>query len=118
MVDDLCVPIEVVGVETVREPDGLAMSSRNRYLEPDQRRSAVVLSKALFAGRAAADRGAAEVIAAASDVLASAPAVEVDYLELRGTDLGSEPGPGPARLLVAARVGTTRLIDNVGLELR
>lgn len=118
MVDDLCLPIEVVGVDTVREPDGLAMSSRNRYLEPDQRRSAVALSRALFAGRAAADRGAARVVVAASEVLASDPGVELDYLELRGTDLGPEPGPGPARLLVAARVGTTRLIDNVGLELR
>jgi pantoate--beta-alanine ligase len=105
-------------VPTVREPDGLALSSRNAYLSPDERQRALALSRALFAGRAAAAAGGAlGVIAAATEVLAAAPGVVVDYLELRDPELGEIPEHGPARLLVAARVGRTRLIDNVAVEL-
>jgi pantoate--beta-alanine ligase len=117
LVDDLDLAIEIVGVPTVREPDGLALSSRNVYLGPDERRRALALSRALFAGQASAGDGAVAVITMATGVLAAEPAIAVDYLELRGADLGAVPEHGPARLLVAARVGATRLIDNVAVAL-
>jgi pantoate--beta-alanine ligase len=125
MVADLCMPVDVVGVETVREPDGLALSSRNRYLDDEQRRAALALSAALAAGADAAAEpveatsvGAAErALAAARAVLRDAHGVDVDYLELTGPDLGPPPPEGPARMLIAARVGTTRLIDNTALGL-
>ncbi|MEV0901242.1 pantoate--beta-alanine ligase [Actinoplanes sp. NPDC049802] len=115
MARDLELPVEIVGVPTVREEDGLALSSRNRYLSPDQRRSALALSHALREG--AARRDPASVLAVARKILADEPGVRVDYLELTGPDLGPVPDEGPARLLVAARVGATRLIDNVPLTL-
>jgi pantoate--beta-alanine ligase len=109
--------VEIVGVPTVREPDGLALSSRNVFLSTPDRARAVVLSKALLAGQGAAAGGADAVLAAAHTVLATEPGVHPDYLELRGTDLGAAPVHGPGRLLVAARVGSTRLIDNVAVML-
>ena len=115
MVRDLELPVEIVGVPTVREEDGLALSSRNRYLSPDQRRSALALSRALREGAAHADPEV--VLAVAHKILSEEPGVRVDYLALTGADLGPAPDEGPARLLVAARVGTTRLIDNVPLTL-
>nr|WP_225954251.1 pantoate--beta-alanine ligase [Kibdelosporangium phytohabitans] len=117
MVADLDMDTRVIGVPTVREPDGLALSSRNVYLSPSERESAVALSAALSAGAYAGRLGAAEVIKAAKEVLAAHPEVVVDYLELRAPDLGPAPEQGEARLLVAARVGTTRLIDNTGLRM-
>ncbi|HSK55723.1 MAG TPA: pantoate--beta-alanine ligase [Jiangellales bacterium] len=117
MVVDLDWPYEVVGVPTEREPDGLAMSSRNRYLSAAQRAQATSLSTALRAGEAAGAGGGPAVLAAARRVLEAADGVDVDYLELRGPDLEPAPDTGAARLLVAARVGTTRLIDNIGLTL-
>jgi pantoate--beta-alanine ligase len=117
MAADLELGVGIAGVPTVREPDGLALSSRNVYLSPDERRQAVVLSRALFAGRGAATGGADAVLAAARQELAGEPAVRVDYLELRAADLGPVPAHGPARLLIAARVGSTRLIDNVAVAL-
>ncbi|MBO4162110.1 pantoate--beta-alanine ligase [Micromonospora antibiotica] len=119
MARDLDVPVEVVGVPTVREPDGLARSSRNRYLSADERQVALSLSAALRAGADAAGRGAdaGDVLAAAHRVLGVVPGVRLDYLVLTDPDL--EPGPvaGPARLLIAAWVGTTRLIDNLAIDL-
>jgi len=113
MVADLDVGVRIVGVPTVREPDGLARSSRNRYLSAEQRELALSLSRALRAG-ASATGGPAGVLAAAR---AEIPAgVEVDYLALTDPRLGPAPERGPARLLVAARVGTTRLIDNTLVE--
>jgi pantoate--beta-alanine ligase len=117
MVTDLNLDVKVVGVPIVREPSGLALSSRNAYLDEDQRRAAVALSSALTAGAHAGAEGADAVLAAANAVLAAEPSVQPDYLHLRGTDLGPAPTVGPARLLVAARVGSTRLIDNAALLL-
>lgn len=114
MVRDLDLGVGVGGVPTVREPDGLALSSRNVYLGPDERRRALALSRALFAGRDAGRRGAAAVLAAAREQLHE---LALDYLVLRDPDLDPPPAHGPARLLVAARVGRTRLIDNVRVDL-
>lgn len=108
MVLDLDVPVEIVGVPTVREPDGLALSSRNRYLSPVEREAAQALSRALNTG----------TLHGARSTLDGNRAVKVDYLVLATGDL--EPVPdgyrGPGRLLVAAWVGPTRLIDNVAVE--
>ncbi|MFD7304037.1 pantoate--beta-alanine ligase [Streptomyces pharetrae] len=164
MVRDLNFPVEIVGVPTVREEDGLALSSRNRYLSPQERRTALALSRALFAAqdrhvalealraralevpstraraealsaigesRAAADAhavakavpgGPAEVRAAARLVLDEAarldPPLALDYLALVDPSDFTEVGDdftGEAVLAVAARVGATRLIDNITL---
>jgi pantoate--beta-alanine ligase len=112
MVADLDMEARVVGVPTVREDGGLARSSRNAYLDAGQRDAALALSAALSAGVHAGVDGGPAVLAAAGAVLAAQPDVSVDYLALRADDLGPAPGQGPARLLVAARVGSTRLIDN------
>ena len=117
MVADLCLPVEVVGAPTVREDDGLALSSRNKYLDADQRRAATALSAALRAAEDKAREGGDSVLAAARSVLDDAPGIDVDYLELTDPDLGPAPTSGEARLLVAARVGTTRLLDNLPLHL-
>jgi pantoate--beta-alanine ligase len=117
MVTDLNVDVAVAGVPTVREPDGLAMSSRNRYLDPVQRELAGTLSAALTAGMHAAPAGSAAVLNAARGVLDAVPAITVDYLELRNAELGPVPTNGPGRLLVAARLGKTRLLDNIAVEI-
>jgi len=117
MVHDFDVPTEIVGVPTTREPDGLALSSRNAYLSPAERETALTLSKALHAGQAAAVDGPDKAKRAAEDVVAAESGVVLDYLVLTDPDLGTAPQTGEARLLVAAKVGTTRLIDNVALDL-
>lgn len=119
MVADLDLSIEILGVPTVREPDGLALSSRNRYLSADDRRVALSLSGALRAG---AERSTpAEVRAAARAVLDEAPpGLAVDYLVLVDSATFTEVPDsyaGEAVLAVAAKVGTTRLIDNVTVTL-
>jgi len=113
MVADLDLGATIVGAPIVRDPDGLALSSRNRFFSPEQRARALGLSRALTAGQSAAEAGEAPpgVLAAARDVLA-AHDVDVDYLEVRDPDLGPAPRHGDARLLVAAAFGPTRLIDN------
>jgi pantoate--beta-alanine ligase len=111
MVRDLEIDVEVRGVPTVREPDGLALSSRNRYLTAEQRAAALALSRALREGAAQAD--AESALAMANKILSSGTGIAVDYLALTNPALGPAPASGPARLLVAARVGSTRLIDNV-----
>jgi len=121
MVADLCLAVDVVGAETQREDDGLALSSRNRYLEPEQRRQATALSRALYAARAAAPNGYDAALNAARSEIGAAHGVDPDYLVITDPDLAKlpvDPPPGtPARILVAARVGTTRLIDNLALTL-
>lgn len=115
MVEDLDFDCGIVAVPTVREPDGLALSSRNRYLTPFDRGAALALSHALEAGRAAAPEGASAVRRAARDVLVREPLCLVDYLVLvhpETLDDIPEWYRGQALLAVAARVGTTRLIDN------
>jgi pantoate--beta-alanine ligase len=114
MVRDLDLDVEIVAVPTVREADGLALSSRNRYLSPAERHDALALSRALQEGAAAGPYGREAVLAAAQARVAG---IGLDYLELRDPDLGPAPDSGPARLLVAARVGPTRLIDNAGVTL-
>ena len=117
MVTDLNVDVAVAGVPTVREADGLAMSSRNRYLDPVQRELAGTLSAALTAGMHAAPAGSAAAVNAARAVLDAVPAITVDYLELRNAELGPVPTNGPGRLLVAARLGKTRLLDNIAVQI-
>ncbi|HWK91031.1 MAG TPA: pantoate--beta-alanine ligase [Luteimicrobium sp.] len=125
MVRDLDVRTEIVGVPIVREPDGLARSSRNAYLSADERTRALALSAALRASSDAADAGGSpsDVVAAAAAVLNDADGVVVDYLALvdpttvEDLTLAGSVEPGPALVLVAARVGTTRLIDNTTVRL-
>jgi pantoate--beta-alanine ligase len=117
-VRDLDLPVEVAGVPTLREPDGLAMSSRNVYLTPEQRAVAPDLHRALLAGAAAAEAPGAnanDVVSAATDVLT--PAFGLDYLAVVDADTfvqTAELGPRSV-LVVAARLGSTRLIDNLSL---
>jgi pantoate--beta-alanine ligase len=118
MVEDLCLGVRVVGAETVRAADGLALSSRNAYLSAEERAGAVALSRALGVGARAGERGGPAVLEAATSVLEAEPRVAVDYLTLRGTALEDAPASGEARLLVAGVVGSTRLIDNVAVRLR
>lgn len=116
MVDALRFPVTVVGVPTVREADGLAMSSRNRYLSPAERAAASVVPRALEAAVAAAGGGEAAARDAGLHVLETEPMAEIDYLSVTDPNLGS-PVPGPGRILVAVRIGTTRLIDNMSCEI-
>ncbi|MBO0870321.1 MAG: pantoate--beta-alanine ligase, partial [Micromonosporaceae bacterium] len=134
LVRDTDLPVRIVGVPVVREPAGLARSSRNRYLTAPQRQAALALSAALRAGAAAAHVGldADAVRTAATEAFAQtgtqtepvgayaaegAAAARLDYLVLTDPDLGPPPEHGPARLLVAAWVGGTRLIDNAPVNM-
>ncbi|HET8766520.1 MAG TPA: pantoate--beta-alanine ligase [Pedococcus sp.] len=119
MVRDLDFPVRVVSVPTVREPDGLAMSSRNAYLTETDREVALCLSRALKAGAAAAPEGPSAVRRAARAVLVREPLALIDYLVLvHPTTLEDVPEwyRGEALLAVAGRVGTTRLIDNLPIS--
>jgi pantoate--beta-alanine ligase len=120
MVADLAFPNQIVACPTVREADGLAVSSRNAYLLPDERQRATVLYRALEAGRAeysSGGRDPAAVEAAAREVLEDAPGVEPDYVALvdPATFEPVKQAEAGQVLATAARVGRTRLIDNVFL---
>ena len=117
MAADLCMGVEVVGAPTVREDDGLAMSSRNTYLDHEQRPAALTLSSALRAAAENADQGPEHALAAARAVLRTAQGVDLDYLVVTDPELGPAPSTGEGRALIAARVGATRLIDNLPLRL-
>jgi pantoate--beta-alanine ligase len=117
MVADLNVATQIVGIPIVREADGLAMSSRNRYLDDVDREQAGALSAALLAGMYAASGGPASALDAARAVLEEVPAIAVDYLEVRDPMLGPAPAEGIARMLVAARLGNTRLLDNIAIDI-
>jgi pantoate--beta-alanine ligase len=117
MVHDLGVPVEVVACPTVREADGLALSSRNKYLDPEQRRNAAVLSRALDEARsqhAAGETDAAKLRQQMADLISATPGAAVDYVAVVDADTlcPVERVLGPALLAVAVRFGTTRLIDN------
>ena len=116
MVADLDLPVRVEGVATVRDPDGVAVSSRNGYLSEPDRVVARSLGRAMRAGSAAAPGGPEAVRAAARDALASEPALTIDYLQLVDPDTLAPASPdarGELVLLVAGRVGSTHLVDNV-----
>ncbi|MCH7229292.1 pantoate--beta-alanine ligase [Glycomyces sp. L485] len=112
MVRDLDFGIEIAAVETVREDDGLALSSRNVYLSEIERAAALAIPHAV---RAAQD--SPDPLAAAEKVLAAEPGLAVDYVTVRAGDLGEAPDSGPARLLIAANAGATRLIDNAPVQI-
>ena len=120
MVDDLDIPVEIVVCPIVREPDGLAMSSRNIYLDVAQRKSALVLSRSLREVEAefkAGQREAPVLAAAGSKAVASEPGVRLDYFEIVDPDTLDpvDKVAKPALVAVAAYVGNTRLIDNTVL---
>lgn len=121
MVADLCLPVRVVGAETEREHDGLALSSRNRYLDSERRFQATALHRTLQAARLAAPEGLDAALDAARAELREADGVDLDYLEITDPDLGQlpdDPPPGTeGRILIAARLGGTRLIDNLPIVL-
>jgi len=106
VVTDLDLSVRIVAVPTVRDPDGLALSSRNRFLSPEQRATALALPRALEAGAGAIASGA-DPVAAAEAVLATEPALTVDYVAVAAFDVPT--------LVAAVRIGSTRLIDNVRL---
>jgi pantoate--beta-alanine ligase len=120
MVRDLDIPVEMVVCPTVREPDGLAMSSRNRYLQQDERKSALALSRALDAMEAMAHAGehrSGRLLASGLRVLEAEPGLRIDYLSIVQPDTLEplENVAAGALVAVAAWAGTTRLIDNVML---
>ena len=122
MAQALDFPVRIVGVETVREPDGLAMSSRNRYLAPAARRAAAAIPEAMRIGQAEASSGARAVEDAVRRHLMSASSsagvsMDIDYVAVMSGDLDDPPSTGTARLLVAVVVDGTRLIDNVPVHL-
>jgi pantoate--beta-alanine ligase len=120
MVRDLSMPVEVVACPTLRERDGVAMSSRNVYLTPDERAAAPVVHKALRAGAAAigaGERDPAAVRALMAAIIEAEPLAGLDYAEVVDADSFTVPDPltGNLRLLAAVRFGRARLIDNVGV---
>lgn len=117
MVADLSLPVTIVGEPTVRDHDGLALSSRNRFLSGRDRTVALALPRALDAVVGAATAGPEAARAAGLAALQGEPEVDLDYLTVVAADLGPAPEGGPARALIAARVGGTRLLDTRALDL-
>jgi pantoate--beta-alanine ligase len=122
LVRDLALPIKIVGGPTVREKDGLALSSRNVYLTPDERKAAPTLYRTLRESAAAIAKGGprAEIMARGKAAIERA-GFKIDYFEARHAETLApiaSPKEGPIRLLVAAKLGATRLIDNLGIPLK
>jgi pantoate--beta-alanine ligase len=119
MVRDLDMPVEVVGVPTARAFDGLALSSRNGYLSESERQLAVAVPQSLEVGATEARRGGSprDVVSAVQSFLDDHPDLVTDYAVVTGMDLGAPPEEGEARLLVAVRVGSVRLLDNARIVL-
>jgi len=120
MVQDLNIPVEIMICPTVREPDGLAMSSRNTYLNPEERRAATVLFRALQAAKAryeAGERDAERLREAMREVIRAEPLARIDYVSVAHPETLQELErvEGPALLSLAVYIGTTRLIDNLML---
>lgn len=119
MVADLELGVRIVGLPTVREPDGLALSSRNVYLKPDERERALSISRALFAAQAEVQAGATDPKRIAGDAAAAIAeaGLTVDYVEVRDPDTLAplDAITAPARILAAARIGSVRLIDNMAI---
>jgi pantoate--beta-alanine ligase len=121
MVRDLHIPVRIIAHETVREPDGLAMSSRNRYLSPEQRTQAAAIPAALAAAKALARAGvtdAASLRDAAQAVLAAQPALKPQYCEVVDLETMAPTASTAGRacaLAIACHLGATRLIDNADL---
>ena len=120
MAADLSLPVEVIGCPTVRSADGLALSSRNAYLDPDERRVAPTLHRALVAGADCVRAGEvdpAAVVAAMTRTIAAEPRFRLDYAAVVDPAMFSTPDPltGELRLLAAAHLGKARLIDNLGV---
>jgi pantoate--beta-alanine ligase len=117
---DLDLPVEVVGLPTVREPDGLAMSSRNVYLSPRERQAASILYQSLQAAQElwrSGIRDASRIRGRMNEVLAAEPVARIDYVSVADTETLEEleAADGPALASLAVRIGRTRLIDNVTL---
>ncbi|MCF8079458.1 MAG: pantoate--beta-alanine ligase [Desulfobacterales bacterium] len=117
MVRDLNMDVEIIAGPTVREPDGLAMSSRNSYLSKEQRRSALSLRKALIEAQqmvSSGERSSARIVSAAKDAIASFPETDIDYIRIFDPETLEDRKEinGPVRMALAVRVGSTRLIDN------
>lgn len=121
MVRDLNIPIEIVGCPTLRESDGLAMSSRNAYLSPDQRRQAVSLSRGLFAAAEqvrSGERDAAKIIDGIRKTILAAGPATIDYIDVVDAESLAVLATidRPARICLAVRIGSCRLIDNVAVD--
>lgn len=121
MTRDLNLPIDIVGRPIYREPDGLAMSSRNTYLSPEERNSALCLFRAIRAARelvASGARSRESILEAVRQIIRSTPLTDIDYTALVHPETleGVDAIPGEARLALAVRVGKTRLIDNTLLS--
>lgn len=122
MASDLQLPVEIIGSKTVREADGLAMSSRNRYLSKGDRAKATALSKALLSMQSMAAKGERSVkqLKSTATSTLTAAAIKAEYLDIRSADnleAKDELNDLPARAFIAAKVGSTRLIDNIPLIL-
>jgi pantoate--beta-alanine ligase len=118
MTADLNMGVEIVGMSIVREADGLAMSSRNAYLSPAERQSALCLSRALAAARSrfrSGERNAADLKETVVGIITTEPAADIDYVELRDGDTLADVITANERTLLAlaVRIGATRLIDNI-----
>jgi pantoate--beta-alanine ligase len=121
MVFDLNMDIDIVGGETIREPDGLAMSSRNAYLTASQRKSGLSLNKALLAAKKAVESGitdASQIILETKEFIGSHPETQIDYVTICDPETLEEIHiiNRPALMALAVKVGSTRLIDNVILN--